>query len=83
MDKNRLLVYLSKGHEIEFSYNEKAYFLTPDYSNQFAYFLEMEVSKGVWSRVFAGKINEILDYKFEGNCSFNSDINKFRFDYIL
>lgn len=83
MNKNELVIALNMGREIEFSYKEKSYFLTPNYSKQWYYFLEVEDFNGKWKKIFTGKIDEILNFKFEGIHSLHDDIKEFEFNYIL
>ena len=83
MNKNELVIALNMGREIEFSYKEKSYFLTPNYSKQCYYFLEVEDFNGKWKKIFTGEIDEILNFKFEGEHSLRDDIKEFEFNYIL
>ena len=81
--RDEFVLYLKMGREIEFSYNGKAYFLTPNYPKKHHYFLETEEMKDKWIRISEGEIDEILNFKFEGIHSLHDDIKEFEFNYIL
>ena len=83
MDKNEVIISLFLGREIEFSYKGKAYFLTPNHSKECCYFLEVEQVKGKWEKIFTGKIDEILNFKFEDKHSLRDHFKEFKIDYIL
>ena len=83
MDKSEIIISLNLGCEIEFSYKGTAYFLTPDYSKQCYYFLEVEQSRGKWRKIFTGGIDEILNFKFEDKHSLRDHFEEFKINYIL
>ena len=76
-----LLYYLRQGREIEFSTDERSYFLEPCYESSAESFIVYD-SK-INEVVFRGGLNELLKYKFDDRCSMEENIGYFEFEYIL
>ena len=81
--------YVHQGREIEFSFNERNYFLEPDYENSMHFYFyvympdpEDKKSDG-WPEVFHGNIEDFLVFKFEGKYQCKENFAKIVFQCIL
>ena len=83
MDLIEFKTYLSQGREIEFSFNNRSYFIAPIYDN-----CSKIIKYSIWDnynnkQVIIGTMDEICLFHFEPGVCFKDKINCFIFEYIL
>ena len=75
---------MSQGREIELSLNKHKYFLQPDFEDANNIYIIYDcTNSNCITEVFAGSIEEITNYLFDGEYSLNNNLSKFIFSYIL
>ena len=76
-----IIEYFLDGREIELVVMGREYFMQPNYDVESNSYIIYDCGKK--ENVFCGEIEELLDYKFEGDKSIRANLEEFNFKYIL
>lgn len=77
----KIIEHFRDGREIELSVMGREYFMQPNYDVESDSYIIYDCDRK--ENVFCGEIEEVLDYKFEGDISLRANLEIFDFKYIL
>ena len=79
---DKFIHYIAQGREIEFSFNNRDYFISPNHEKENSFFLEID-NYGKWTEIFNGTVEDFFAFKFEEKYICEKYFCMIDFQYIL